>query len=73
MKIYKFAVSLCGGWCDGTLNVKAENEDTAYTKVTERVLEKLNKAFPSLSIDYNVECENPVFVMLGKKIMSEGG
>jgi hypothetical protein len=59
MKTYKFAVSLCGGWCSGHINVRAENEDEAYEKAMDRIDKKFAKAFPTLGIDYNVECENP--------------
>jgi hypothetical protein len=59
MKTYKFAVSLCGGWCSGCIHVRAENSDEAYDKAMDRVEEKLTKAFPTLSIEYNVECYNP--------------
>ena len=59
MKTYKFAVSLCGGWCGGLLKIKAENEDVAYEKAMNYVVNKLVKAFPTLDIEYNVECENP--------------
>ena len=59
MKVYEFAVSLCGGWYGGILEIKAKNEDIAYEKAMDYVANKLVKAFPSLEIDYNVECENP--------------
>lgn len=59
MKTYKFAVSLCGGWCCGYLEIKAKDEDTAYEKAMDRVANKLVKAFPTLDIEYNVECDNP--------------
>lgn len=59
MKTYKFAVSLCGGWCTGYLKVKAENEEAAYEKVSDQVANRLAKVFPTLSIDYDVECDNP--------------
>lgn len=59
MKTYKFAVSLCGGWCNGYLEIKAQNEDVAYYKAMVYVENKLKKAFPTLSIDFNVECDNP--------------
>ena len=59
MKVYEFAVSLCGGWCGGILEIKAKNEDIAYEKAMDYVANKLVKAFSSLEIDYNVECENP--------------
>ena len=35
MKKYMFNVSLCHGWCDGHLEIEAENEDTAYDKAME--------------------------------------
>jgi hypothetical protein len=59
MKTYKFAVSLCGGWCSGHIDVRAASEDAAYDKAMDRVAKKLTNAFPTLGIDYNVECENP--------------
>ena len=59
MKTYKFAVSLCGGWCEGFVEVKAKDMDVAYDKAMDFVANKLTKAFPTLGIDYNVECENP--------------
>ena len=59
MKTYKFAVSLCGGWCEGLIKVKAKNMEVAYDKAMKYVENKLTKAFPTLCIDYNVECENP--------------
>ena len=59
MKTYKFAVSLCGGWCSGALNIEAENQDTAYEKAMDYVANKLVKAFPKLDIAYDVECNNP--------------
>lgn len=30
MKTYEFLVSLCGGWCEGHLNIYAKDEDEAY-------------------------------------------
>lgn len=59
MKTYKFAVSLCDGWCCGYLEIDAENEDEAYDMAMDYVAEKLNESFPTLGIDYNVECDNP--------------
>ena len=59
MKKYKFAVSLCGGWCNGTIEVSAKDEDEAYEVAMDHVVNKLVKAFPTLDIEYNVECENP--------------
>jgi hypothetical protein len=59
MKTYKFLVSLCGGWCNGSIEVTAENEEAAYDKAMDMVVEKLVKAFPTLDIAYDVECENP--------------
>lgn len=61
MKEYKFAVSLCGGLCGGTIEIKAKDDDEAYTKAQDYVVERLVQAFPTLSIDYDVECENPDF------------
>ena len=59
MKTYKFLVSLCGGWCNGNIEVAAENEEAAYDKAMDMVAEKLVEAFPTLDIEYDVECENP--------------
>ncbi len=59
MKTYKFAVSLCGGWCSGCIHIRAENSDEAYDQAMDRVDRKLTNAFPTLRIDYSVECENP--------------
>ena len=59
MKTYKFAVSLCGGWCCGYLEFDAKNEDEAYDMAMDYVADKLNESFPTLGIDYNVECDNP--------------
>lgn len=58
MKTYKFLVSLCGGWCNGFLEIEAENEDIAYNKAMDFVVDKLVDAFPMLDIHYNVECDN---------------
>lgn len=30
VKKYCFYVSLCHGWCDGTISVHAKDEDAAY-------------------------------------------
>lgn len=57
MKKYKFAVSICGGWCSGILDIEATNEDKAYAKAYEYVNKKWCEAFPTLEIDYYVECE----------------
>ena len=59
MKTYKFAVSLCRGWCNGNISIDANNEEEAYDKAMDYVVDKLVKAFPTLDIEYNVECENP--------------
>ena len=55
MKEYKFLVGLCGGWCDGTLTVKANYYDEAYNKACDTVVERLVKVFPELEIDYDIE------------------
>lgn len=52
---YTFAVSLCGGWVDGNIRVKAKNEEEAYEKGMDYICERLVKAFPEFGIDYNVE------------------
>lgn len=59
MKTYRFAVSLCHGWCNGFLGVKADNEDEAYAIVMDIIYVRLTNAFPSLEIDFDVECDNP--------------
>lgn len=59
MKTYEFGVSLCGGWCDGSLKVKADNDEEAYDVAMDIVFKRLTKAFPSLEIDFDVECDNP--------------
>jgi hypothetical protein len=41
MKTYKFAVSLCGGWCNGKLNITAKNEEAAREKYAE-LLKEMN-------------------------------
>ena len=61
MKTYKFAVSLCGGWCGGHINIEANGEDDAQNKAMDYVVGKLVEAFPDLDIEYDVECENPDF------------
>ena len=58
MKTYKFTVSLCGGWCSGYLEFEAENEDKAYDMAMNHVAYTLAESFPTLDIDYYVECEN---------------
>ena len=55
MKEYKFLVGLCGGWCDGTLTIKANNDDEAYNNACDTVVKRLVDAFPELEIDYDVE------------------
>lgn len=55
MKAYKFAVILCGGYCGGYLEIKANNEDEAYSIAEDYVAEGLVKAFPTLDIPYNIE------------------
>ena len=54
-KEYKFLVNMCGGWCNGTLVIKAEDEDEAYDKAMDYVGDKLSDAFPELDIPYGVE------------------
>lgn len=58
MKEYKFAVSLCGGWCNGHITVEADDEEEAYEKAMDHVVGKLVESFPDLDIEYNVECES---------------
>lgn len=60
IKEYKFLVSMCGGWCNGTLVIKAEDEDEAYDKAMDYVGDKLSDAFPDLDIEYNVELYEPI-------------
>ena len=55
MNTYKFAVSLCGGWCDGKLVIEADNEDDAYEKAMDYVVVRLLDAFPNFGIDFDVE------------------
>lgn len=55
MNEYEFAVSLCGGYANGTIVIEAENDDAAYEKALEYVGQKLYEAFPELDIDYTVE------------------
>jgi len=55
MKEYRFRVDLCGGYTDGFITVKADDEGNAYDKATEYVGKKLYEAFPELDIEYNVE------------------
>lgn len=59
MKTYEFLVSLCGGWCNGSIFIDANDENEAYNKAMDHVANKLVKAFPTLDIEYSVECENP--------------
>lgn len=59
MKTYEFLVSLCHGWCEGCLKFEADNEDAAYVKAQDYVVDRLFAAFPELGIDYDVECQNP--------------
>ena len=59
MKTYKFAVSLGGLWCGGHIEITADNEEIAYEKAMDYVVNKLVEAFPTLDIQYNVECDNP--------------
>lgn len=54
-KKYSFYVSLCHGWCDGAISVYAKDEDAARDRVENEINKRLCKAFPELSIDYNVE------------------
>lgn len=61
MKTYKFAVSLCCGWCSGHINIEANGEDDAQNKAMDYVVGKLVEAFPDLDIEYDVECGNPDF------------
>ena len=55
MKEYEFAVSLCGGWCEGTVSVKAKCYDEAYDKAFVSVGQKLYNTFPTLDIVYEIE------------------
>ena len=48
-------MSLCHGWCDGTISVYSKDEDTAYDRAIDEVSKRLCNAFPELSIDFNVE------------------
>ena len=55
MQEYKFNVNLCGGCAGGELSVKAKDFDKAYDKAMDLILNKLSKAFPTLSIDVDIE------------------
>lgn len=55
MNKYKFLVSICGGWCNGTLVFYAKDEDEAYDMVMGHVGEQLSETFPELDIPYSVE------------------
>lgn len=55
MKEYEFLVSLCDGWCEGTITVKAKDYETAYDKAFVSVGKKLYNAFPTLDIVYEIE------------------
>lgn len=78
---YRFAVSLCGGWTGGHILIKAKDEEEAYGKAMDFVYKKLNTAFPTLEVDYDVELENPdvyvtysvhgVFTVVLKKSIKE--
>ena len=59
MKTYEFCVSLCGGWCNGSIFIDANDENEAYNKAMDHVANNLVKVFPTLDIEYSVECENP--------------
>lgn len=59
MKIYKFAVSLCGGWCNGNIEIVADNEEVAHEMAMDHVVKQLVDTFPTLDIEYDIECENP--------------
>lgn len=52
---YKFEVNLCGGCAGGTITIEASNEDDAYEKAMDFVLNKLTDAFPTLDIEVDVE------------------
>lgn len=54
MNTYKFAISLCGGWCDGKLVIEADSEDDAYEQAMDYVVSRLLSAFPDFGIDYDV-------------------
>lgn len=54
-KEYEFAVMLCGGYTEGKIVIKAENENAAYSKAMDYVAERLCGAFPDLDIEYSVE------------------
>lgn len=60
MKTYKFSVCFGGMYyCGGTMNIVAKNEETAREMAMNHVANKLVQAFPTLDIEYDVECENP--------------
>ena len=59
MNKYSYKVCLCDGhYCDGTITVVAENEDDAYDKAMDYVLDKLVKALPELGIDVYLVLED---------------
>lgn len=60
MKEYEFYVRLCGGFCDGTIKIEAENEDEAYGKAVELVGDKLTDAFPELDIEFDIDLKNTI-------------
>lgn len=55
LKEYKYIMSLCGGYTEGELKVKAYDEDDAYNRAMDYVGKRLNKMFPTVDIEYNVE------------------
>jgi hypothetical protein len=59
-KTYKFSVCLGDMYyCGGHIEIIADNEESAREMAMDYVANKLVKAFPTLDIEYNVECENP--------------
>lgn len=52
---YLFKVSLNGVPCEGTLAVKAADEDTAYQIAQDMVSDRLGTAFPELDIEYGID------------------
>ena len=55
MAEYLFKVSLNGVPCEGTLAVKAPDEDTAYQMAQDLVSDRLCTAFPELDIEYGID------------------
>lgn len=56
MNEYEYKVRLCdGNYCDGSIKVKADDEEQAYEMVMDYVLGKLAKSLPELGIEVAIE------------------